>query len=765
MSDVTTGQVHGEGGAYVGGYWVPLEDCPVQFNIAGGSNEQAVRAERSRTGHSAAKLDGTYDVAIVGGGCIGAAIARELAKTDASVVLFEAADDVSQGATKGNSGIVHAGYDDTPGTMRAKLCWKGNQMFPDLDRELHFGYQLTGSLVVARGAEEEKHLHELLARGETNGVKNLRIVDKEELRLMEPNLDDACTAALFSPDAGTLTPYEYTIALAENAADNGVEMRIRREVQAISKSDDGLFNIELNHWEPRDYLEPREGASLGNYFGGDEDGGSTHPELRKGEQKVSVADMKVGGSGSRKGMDGVVVDKESVRARYVVNCAGGASDRLAKMIGDDSFEIKPRLGEYVLLKKTSGDQCNHILFPCPGPLGKGILVQKTLWGNLILGPTARDVHEWADPGTDPETREQVLQKILASCRRLVPGFNTDDAFQSFAGARAKSTEGDWIIRPSEADADFILAAGIDSPGIAGSPAIALEVVDLLEQAGLALNKKDNFNPHRAPIVTPKDHEKDALLGGAPLVYTPDDKTSINADGVAPEQNIVCKCEKVTEAEIVEACRRSLPVDSTQGMRKRTRAGMGGCQGKPWNYGCECRVAQIIAREQSKPVGPAQVGRRPWAATSQFNRRWLNADDKARLVTLSSPELAAIEMGATQRANGDADALTTFPPVSSLNELECEIDLPVPDCVETAMLVDAIENGTDPALAQIEASAAARTAGASKTITFPPKAKELDCDVDAPDPACADGAAALDAIEAKVDEVLPMELIKKLTKRT
>eukprot|EP00965_Chrysotila_dentata_P248848 6208569-Pleurochrysis_carterae.AAC.1 len=139
MSDVTTGQVHGEGGAYVGGYWVPLEDCPVQFNIAGGSNEQAVRAERSRTGHSAAKLDGTYDVAIVGGGCIGAAIARELAKTDASVVLFEAADDVSQGATKGNSGIVHAGYDDTPGTMRAKLCWKGNQMFPDLDRELHFG--------------------------------------------------------------------------------------------------------------------------------------------------------------------------------------------------------------------------------------------------------------------------------------------------------------------------------------------------------------------------------------------------------------------------------------------------------------------------------------------------------------------------------------------------------------------------------------------------------------------------------------------------
>ena len=153
------------------------------------------------------------------------AVARELSKTTASVVMIEAADDVCQGATKGNSGIVHAGFDDTPGSTRARLCWKGNQMFPGLDDELHFGYQLTGSLVVARGKSEEAHLDELMARGKANGVQNLRLVGRDELFQMEPHLDEAATAALFSPDAGTLIPYEYTIALAENAADNGVEAR------------------------------------------------------------------------------------------------------------------------------------------------------------------------------------------------------------------------------------------------------------------------------------------------------------------------------------------------------------------------------------------------------------------------------------------------------------------------------------------------------------------------------------------------------------
>ena len=345
---VTKGEVHGEGGAYVAGYWEPLADCGSRFNIAGGSNEDTPRAVRSATAASAAKPDGTYDVAIIGAGCIGAAVARELAKTQASVMLLESADDVCQGATKGNSGIVHAGFDDTPGTVRAALCWKGNQMFPALDEDLHFGYQLTGSLVVARGQEEEEMLKTLVARGKTNGVKNLRIVGKKELFEMEPNLDSEATAALLSPDAGTLIPYEYTIALAENAADNGVEVRIRRTVESIaSPGEDGLFEVSLDHWEPQEYVSHELSGGLGNYYGGDGEGGpwEKFPVLKKQTQQVSLEDMKVGGSGSRRAMQGVSVGKEKVRARYVVNCAGGASDKVARMVGDESFTIKPRLGE------------------------------------------------------------------------------------------------------------------------------------------------------------------------------------------------------------------------------------------------------------------------------------------------------------------------------------------------------------------------------------------------------------------------------------
>jgi len=686
MSGVHQGEVHGDGGAYVAGYWVPLEEAPEKFNIQGGSNERRdpyhpKAASRSITSHSAAKSDGTYDVAIIGAGCIGAAVARELSKTTASVIMIEAADDVCQGATKGNSGIVHAGFDDTPGTNRAKLCWKGNQMFPALDDDLHFGYQLTGSLVCAKGPEEEEHLEELLARGATNGVENLRIVKGEALKAMEPAIDPEITAALHSPDAGTLIPYEYTIALAENAADNGVEVRIRRSVEAIGRTaapevaldaegfgepasierKGSLFELTLDHWEPQEYVEAQKSApnaieqllarfgdaveDLGKYYGGEDEGGpwEKHPELVKQKASVTVEDMKVGGSGSSKAMQGVSVGKETVRARYVINCAGGASDKIAKMVGDHSFDIKPRLGEYVLLKKSSGDACNHILFPCPGKYGKGVLVQKTLWGNLILGPTARDVHEWPDPSVDPANKEEVLGTILSACRRLVPDFDVSEAFHSFSGARAKSTRGDWIIERvfsdngAAMDGDFIHAAGIDSPGIAGSPAIALEVVELLKQAGFQAEADASFNPKRAPVIVPKvKGEEDGL------VYTPDDKTSVNALGVDPRLNVVCKCERVTEAEVVDACRRSLPLDSTQGIRKRTRAGMGGCQGKPWNYGCECRVAQIIEREtkaaSDEAAGVAAVGRRPWPATSLFPRRWITPEDKEVLQAVS--ELSA-----------------------------------------------------------------------------------------------------------------------------
>lgn len=352
---------------------------------------------------------------IVGAGCIGAAIARELSKYSLHVLWVEAADDVSQGATKGNSGIVHAGYDDTPGTNRAKYCWKGNQMFAQLDRELRFGYQINGSLVLAFDEKERQHLHELKKRGETNGVERLRIIDKKELLEMEPYVNPEAIAALFSPDAGNVIPYEFTIALAENAVDNGVELRIRRLVTDLSyHAKTGDWTVTLRHWEPQQYvktsnqLTPTRVAILGmialsslvaigmelqlaiddgvdsatrwcsamatytvilvgalfvfRHTGSSKSISRTtplaeiveqaSPPVGKGGEKVQVDDMLIGGSGASAVVDGVTVATEEVTAKYVINCAGGASDQIACMIGDDSFAIKPRLGDYLLLNRN-----------------------------------------------------------------------------------------------------------------------------------------------------------------------------------------------------------------------------------------------------------------------------------------------------------------------------------------------------------------------------------------------------------------------------
>lgn len=236
-----------------------------------------------------------------------------------------------------------------------------------------------------------------------------------------------------------------------------------------------------------------------------------------------------------------------------------------------------------------------------------------------MGPTARDVYK-------PEARDMspaaVQEYILSKCKQLVPTFDAKETFHAFCGARAKSTRGDWIIEPSSKNPKMILVAGIDSPGLAGSPAIALQVIKLLQQGGLAISPNPTFNPNRAPIITPK-------LGMRGLKIGPVEKN--DTDGIDEQQmaqNVICKCEKVTELEVVRALRRSLPIDSTQGIRKRTRAGMGHCQGDASNYNCEARVRAIIARENGVPL--SHVGTRPWPATSTLPQRWMTEEQKEEL---------------------------------------------------------------------------------------------------------------------------------------
>lgn len=313
---------------------------------------------------------------------------------------------------------------------------------------------------------------------------------------------------------------------------------------------------------------------------------------------------KATGSGGGGGTPAGVPD--AVKARFVVNAAGCFSDKIAAMVGivdevDGGFTVKPRMGEYLLFHKDQGHHCRHIIFPAPGPMGKGSVTQPTLWGNLLLGPTARDMHNKAMMA---QTVPEITKELLVKCRELIPGFDARKVIHSFAGARAKSTRGDWVIERSEKVPGFVQAAAIDSPGLAGSPAIALEIVKLLQEAGLEVTANNAFNPYRKPIIVPKNGWK-----------------GIKIDAADPEKNVVCKCEKVTEAEIKDAINRSLECSSTQALRKRTRAGMGHCQGKF----CEPRVKKIIEAETGI-AEPSVVGR-PWPASSILPQRWLTDEQK------------------------------------------------------------------------------------------------------------------------------------------
>jgi L-2-hydroxyglutarate oxidase LhgO len=459
--------VHCSGGAFVGGDWIDIEDCAEHFSITNGSGScGGPPPPRSRSRTSAARPDGTYDVVIIGAGAIGAAIARTLSKTKASVLLLDAADDVTQGATKGNSGIVHAGYDDAPGSIKAKYCWPGNQLFPELDRELHFGFEKNGSLVVAKSAEDMKLLDELMERGRINGVENLTIIDQAELRRLEPYIHPDAIGALRSPDAGTITPYEYTIALAENAVDNGVELRLRREVVGISSPHSGGFAISAKHWETTAYAADKAAARarrLALLFSpfatllcaflvkhwDDQQPEDSPANVRLvryvagslvGTLLAFLLARKVYTNKSRYAYSpsaGTVLrgvnEEETILCDFIVNAAGCGSDVIAAMVGDTSFTVKRRHGEYILLHKDEGKKVRHTLFPCPDPLyGKGVLVQGTLWGNLVLGPTARDSMRWnkeasryeEDPDVRDEKSKDILAYILGERLECVPSFQS-----------------------------------------------------------------------------------------------------------------------------------------------------------------------------------------------------------------------------------------------------------------------------------------------------------------------------------------------------
>lgn len=448
-----------------------------------------------------------YDVAIVGAGVVGCAIARELSKYKLNILVLEKENDVSNGASKANSGIVHGGYDAKHGSRKGYFSRKGNRMYEQLNKELNFGYLECGSMVIGFSDDDLIVLKQLMENGIKNGVDDLTILNREEILEKEPHINPEVKVALYCPSAGITSPYEMTIALAENAIQNGVHFKLNCEVTGLKKTSRG-FNI--------------------------------------------------------------VTNLDEYKTKYIINAAGLYSDMIPRMLGMDEFSIKPRKGEYILMNKNQGHLSKGVIFQTPSAKGKGILVTRTYHGNLMLGPNAQEVQDKEAVGTGLDA----LSYIVNTARLSVKDFDIKYTLTSFAGLRASSSIKDFIIEESKVKG-FINVAGIESPGLTSSPAIAVYVAELLGKSGLELKSDDNFNPYRKPIIVSKGDDFDGKI-----------------DDEDPEKNIICRCEKVTESEIIDALNRGLTINHVDGIKRRTRCTMGPCQG---NY-CIPRVTKVIARE-------------------------------------------------------------------------------------------------------------------------------------------------------------------------
>ncbi len=456
-----------------------------------------------------------YDVAIIGAGVIGSSIFRELTKYNLKVVTLEKEKDVSMGTSKANSAIVHAGYDPKEGTLMAKYNVAGNEMFEDLCKELSVPFKRNGSLILAFSEEDLNTVKNLYENGCKIGVKNLKVLSRDEVLEMEPNLSEEVQGALYAPTGGIVGPFEYTIALAENAVQNGGELKLKKEVVSIEKGD--TFRISTS-------------------------------------------------------------DGEVIEAKFVINAAGLYADKIHNLICKESFKIIPRSGEYFVMDKSQGNIVSHTIFQCPSKLGKGVLVTPTVHGNLLVGPDARDIENKEDLGTVSEGLDAIREASMHTTKKV----NFRESIRNFAGLRANPDTGDFIVEENDDVKGFIDVAGMKSPGLSSAPAIALGVVDILEKAGCKLEKKDNFKAKREQIHF--------------MELSPEEKAKLIKNN--PQYGrIVCRCESITEGEIVDAIKRSFGVLSLDGVKRRCRPGMGRCQGGF----CGPRVQEIIAREYNVPL--------------------------------------------------------------------------------------------------------------------------------------------------------------------
>lgn len=447
-------------------------------------------------------MEQPFDVAVVGAGVVGAAVARELSRHSLRVVLLEARSDVGAGTSKANTAILHTGFDATPGSVEARLVARGYELLLAYAPGAGISVETTGAVLVAWDDEQAGTLPRLRDKAVANGYTRAEVVDAHAVRDAEPHLGEGVTGGMFVPDEHIIDPWTTPLAFVHEAIGNGCALRTSFEVAAVSIDADTT---------------------------------------------VLTA-----------------TDGTTVRTRFVVNAAGLYGDELHRRMGFGGFTVRPRRGELIVYDKLARPLLQRTLLPVPTSHTKGVLVAPTVFGNVMLGPTADDID---DKGATGSTGAG-LDALLAKGHRILPALLDEEVTAVYAGLRAATEHSDYQLS-SHADARYVCLGGIRSTGLTASMALGEEAVRLLADAGLPATPRAADQLRRVHL---------PYLGEA---------------SVRPYQRggtIVCHCERVTHDEIVDACTGPVPAHDLDGIRRRTRALAGRCQG----FYCTADVCGIAA---------------------------------------------------------------------------------------------------------------------------------------------------------------------------
>ncbi|MFB6820685.1 FAD-dependent oxidoreductase [Streptomyces virginiae] len=438
---------------------------------------------------------GEYDVTIVGAGVVGTAIARELARLPLRIALVDASDDVGDGTSKANTAILHTGFDAVPGSLESRLVREGHLLLSGYAAATGIPVEPLGALLVAWDPEQLAALPGLADKAVRNGHRSARIIPAEEVRAREPELGPGVLGALDVPGESVICPWTTTLAYATQAVRAGVELHLNCQVLGVTSDE-------------------------------------AHT---------------------------VATDRGPLRTRYLVNAAGLYADEIDRLLGHTDLTVTPRRGQLIVFDELARGLVRHILLPVPGALGKGVLVSPTVYGKVMLGPTAEDLDDKTDTGSTAEG----LALLREKGRRILPALLEEEVTAVYAGLRAATGDDDYAIR-AHPEQRYVTVGGIRSTGLSASMAIAAYVVELLADGGLPTAGARDLEPPRMPN-----------LGEAfPRPYR--DAELIAKD---PEYGrIVCHCERVTRGEIRDALASTVPPGSPDGLRRRTRARGGRCQG-------------------------------------------------------------------------------------------------------------------------------------------------------------------------------------------